>query len=475
MKFYQSYSHISARAIAYLFHALTVIVLVSAGFMGCKKFITVDPPKTQIAGAVVFNDDNTALAAVTGIYSQMSGSSGNFIRGGNQGFSYMAGLSSDELISFSTTPNQNEFYNNSLSKTNSTIASLWAELYKYIFSANSIIEGVNASSKLSTPVKNQLIGEASFIRAYNYFYMVNMFGDVPLAISSDYEINRVLKRSSVASVYGQVISDLVKAESLLPESYSSYRNERVRPCKYTASALLARIYLYQGEFVKAEQKSNEVISNTGLYRLSKNLDSVFLKNSEEAIWQLLPVVPGYNTQDAFYFILTASPTNAALSTTLINAFEPGDLRKGKWTSVLNTPTGNYYYPFKYKIKSSNTISEYSMILRLSEQFLIRAEARALQNNITAALDDLNLIRLRSGLSPILTNDKNLLLSAIAHERQTELFTEWGHRWLDLKRTQTADVVLGITKAPNWQPADVLYPIPQSEIISDPVLSQNTGY
>jgi hypothetical protein len=89
--------------------------------------------------------------------------------------------------------------------------------------------------------------------------------------------------------------------------------------------------------------------------------------------------------------------------------------------------------------------------------------------------DLNIVRTRAGLPNTIANDKNSLLSAIEHERQVELFAEWGHRWFDLKRTGRADAILGIEKAPNWQFTDALYPIPFSELQFNPTLTQNPGY
>ena len=117
-----------------------------------------------------------------------------------------------------------------------------------------------------------------------------------------------------------------------------------------------------------------------------------------------------------------------------------------------------------------------MVLRLAEQYLIRAEARAQQNtNLTGAIDDLNIIRERAGIPDLLTSlDQPQVLSAVAHERQTELFAEWAHRWLDLKRRDQADVVLSAIKS-TWKPTAILYPIPVTELQSDPNLVQNAGY
>jgi len=85
------------------------------------------------------------------------------------------------------------------------------------------------------------------------------------------------------------------------------------------------------------------------------------------------------------------------------------------------------------------------------------------------------IRTRAGLPNTTANNQAALIDAVIHERQVELFTEWGHRWLDLKRTNRADAVLGILKGSNWQSTDILYPIPQSEIQNNLNIIQNPGY
>jgi hypothetical protein len=192
----------------------------------------------------------------------------------------------------------------------------------------------------------------------------------------------------------------------------------------------------------------------------------------------MPVLPGFNTNEGALFILTAAPSIYALSNNLINSFEPNDARKTNWVDSLVSAATIYYFPFKYKISSASAITEYSMVLRLAEQYLIRAEARTQQNNILGAQTDLNIIRARAGLIPDTDSTQSALLTAIYHERQVEFFTEWGQRWLDLKRTSRADSVMstitplkGGTWNTNWQ----LYPIPLFEIQNDPQLKQNPNY
>jgi hypothetical protein len=115
---------------------------------------------------------------------------------------------------------------------------------------------------------------------------------------------------------------------------------------------------------------------------------------------------------------------------------------------------------------------------LAEQFLIRAEARAKQNNkligSNSAESDINVIRNRAGLLNTSAATQEELLSEIERERRVELFVEWGHRWLDLKRSGRASAVLSLIK-PLWDDTDVLYPIPYSERLLNPKLTQNFGY
>ncbi len=191
-------------------------------------------------------------------------------------------------------------------------------------------------------------------------------------------------------------------------------------------------------------------------------------------------MPGSNNINSWEgsVFIPASPsvTPTYLCTpTLLNSFEAGDSRRSNWIQSRVFAGQNVYYPYKYKIQQNAVISEYYILLRLAEQYLIRAEARAQLNNITGSRSDLNIIRNRAGLINTLATDKQGLLSAIEHERQVELFAEWGHRWFDLKRTNRAAVVLGALKPSTWQNTDILWPIPSGQILLNPSLIQNPGY
>lgn len=448
-----------------------IYLLILMGLTGCQGFLEIDAPKDQITPAAVFENDNSATAALTGIYARMAGSSAGFASGGIRSVTLLAGLSSDELISFNSSTT--DFFDNTLTPSNGTVqAYLWKEPYQYIYTANSILENLSGSDGVSAGVKKQLRGEALMIRAFCYFYLVNLFGDVPLHLNTEYQENNSATRRSADQVYEQIISDLKEAAELLDENYVN--NQRARPNKWAAKALLARVYLFQKDWENAVVTASEVIGQSQLYLLT-DLSDVFHADSREAIWQLMPVIPGINTQEAGVFIVNGSPQQVALDSSLLTKFEKADQRKSSWIARSSSEAGSFYFPFKYKVSTSEQLVESSMVIRLAELYLIRAEANYKINQFSLAVADINKIRFRAGLKEIMTASGEQLRSEIENERRLELFTEWGHRWLDLKRWGRADAVLAPVKKQNWQPIDALYPIPLAELSANPKIVQNPGY
>jgi len=449
----------------------------------CKKFVDIDPPVTRLVQDNVYAVDATAAGVLTGMYTELNLLSPAT---GEMSISLRAGLSADELTYHKFTLNTlfEPFYLNALNAT-TTDNSIWRTSYKYINVANTALEGLNASTTLTPSVKQQLTGEALFVRALMHFYLVNLFGDVPLITTSDYRINNNVARSSKQAVYDQIVADLKKAQTLLSINYragdiTSSTLDRVRPNQAAATALLARTYLYMGNWDNAETESTKLIDNSATYSLTA-LNDVFLTNSPESIWQLAGVDKNLNTQDGRIFILINKPDYAhpvSLSNTLLQAFEPLDERKNNWVGHINAKNADYYYPNKYKVLSGTPVTEQLTVLRLGEQYLIRAEARARLNKLAQSRSDLNAIRERAGLLPTSENNQQTLLNLIYHERQVELFTEWGHRWLDLKRTGNIDAAMttaAAAKGGTWKTTAQLYPLPQIDIERDPNLKQNPGY
>ncbi|MFL5786821.1 MAG: RagB/SusD family nutrient uptake outer membrane protein [Flavisolibacter sp.] len=451
-----------------LFRTLSVCGLLA--IFSCKKFVEVDPPINQVNTAPVYSSDATATSAVNGLYSTIMNDYNGLLNGG---VSLYSGLSSDELVSTSTSQDDiAAFQTNSLQSTNSIAAALWSNGYNYIYQTNALLEGLAHSQGVSPSTLTQLTGEAKFLRALTYFYLVNLFGDVPLITSTDFRQNARQARNAKVDIYVQIISDLENAESQLPAAYVG--SDRTRPNKWAISALLARVYLYQKNWAKAEAKANEVIGS-GVYTLEPT--NPFTYTSNETIFQIIPVSPYANTAEGSDFVPFSSTDVPfyILSNNLMTSFETGDTRVGNWIGTNMVGTTAYNYPSKYQNNSGPPYTEYNIVLRLAEQYLIRAEARAQQNNLNGTKDDLNAVRARSGLGQTTDTDQASLLAAITHERQVELFGEWGHRWLDLLRTGKADAVLAPIKGTAWQPTDQLYPIPYSQLKANPQLVQNIGY
>jgi hypothetical protein len=457
---------------------ILLIVCLQITLSACKKLVQIDSPPDQISSKLVYSNDETATAAIRGIYSKMVSGDG-FASGSANSVTILAGRSADDFSNYSSDEVNIQFSTNSLLPENTALRSgLWQEPYQVIYFANLALENLEASSLISNACKQQLQGEAKFIRAFCHFYLTNLFGDVPLILHTDYRINIQAFSSSKEQIYQQIIKDLTEAKSQLSDNYPSA--ERIRANKWAATALLARVYLYQREWLKAEKETSEVIAQNEKYQVLDDLNQVFLKNSQEAILQFArPLFYGYNTNEGNIFILIAAPTSVnfvGLTNNLIDAFETKDLRRSKWISTYASGSNVWYYPSKYKLRTGATNNtEYSMVLRLAEQYLIRSEARGMQNNFSGANDDLNKIRKRAGLDEATFKDQFSILNAIEKERRLELFSEWGHRWLDLKRTERATAVIAPLKTPNWQNTDALFPIPATELLNDKNLMQNEGY
>ncbi|MBP4142055.1 RagB/SusD family nutrient uptake outer membrane protein [Flavobacterium sp. P4023] len=449
---------------------LLLLLLLMSG-SSCDDFVTVSLPNSQLTGTTVFESSLTANAAIAQVYIQLRDA--GILTGLSTGSPSTLALYADETQDY-TTGLTLPTYQNALTADNATVASLWNISYSQIYKANSILEGVTNSTALPETTRSQLKGEALFIRALVHFYLGNIYGAVPYVTKTDYEINRHLPRVPLQEVYKAVAQDLEAATFLIAEDYST--PERVRPNKMTVQALLARTYLYMGLNAEASNAASAVL-NSSLYVWEPNLDKIFLKNSTTTIWQFAPPSSGRNSYEGGTFIFVSGPPpSTALRNDFIASFELGDQRKTSWTKAVLKGSSTWYHSFKYKQRSTTASSqEYSIVFRLAEQYLIRAEARAKQGDLIGAKEDLNKIRNTAGLSNTTAVTESTLLDEVIKQRRFEFFTEYGHRFFDLKRSGTINAVLSVSK-PGWNATDVLWPIPINELNANPnLLPQNLGY
>lgn len=444
--------------------------------VSCEQFVQIAPPENQVVRSNVFTNDATAMSTLNGLYAEAMTSNFTVLNGG---LSIYGGLSADELYNRIPSTNRMEFQNNALlAKNSDNEYQFWRHSYILVYHANSLIEGARSDdAKLSQSTSVQIQGEALFVRALCYFYLTNLYGAVPLITGTDSESTAKQGREAVEVVYAQIVSDLIEAERLLPMEYAAIN--RSRPNKATVQALLARVHLYLQQWDEASSYSTKVIENVN-YRLEDSLSQVFRYDSDEVIWQLYPANESFKaTAEAQYFLPTPAETSLPailLTPDLLSRFETGDKRASHWINNKTYQEVTYWYPNKYKIYRGNDFrEEYNVLFRLAEQYLIRAEARSNLGDLEGALDDINVIRGRSGLSPIGARSSEDFQVSLLQERAMELFAECGHRWMDLKRLHLADALLGPIKGDNWHSTDVWYPVPLNELNVNPFLTQNEGY
>lgn len=459
---------------------LFVITLISSG---CEKLIEIDPPLNETSSTLAFATDNTAKSSVAGMFGTLSQSAAQ-----NINLTLHPSLMGDDLLYLGVSALPLELMNNSYTRISTVSNDYWSVWYNLIYQANSIIIGLEKSTTVTASLKTRLIAEARFIRAYSYFNLLNFFGDVPLVLETDVNKTAFQPRETEQNVYQQMVKDLLDAKPGLLPDYSTSSGDRIGVNRFACSALLARVYMFQGRYEDAEASASEVIAATNLYKIVEAADmgtKVFMKNSTECIWQLpspLVATNQYTAEAGTLLPTTYTVANIQyrLNKDLTKHFLTTDLRYMNWMNNVTIGTDIYSIPFKYKYRT-NALAvaanafEQPVILRLAEQYLIRAEARArIGTNLTGARDDMNVIRNRALTTASTSTVQSTLLDEIALEYRKEFFCEQAFRWFNLKRTGQADVVLGALK-PTYKPTAKLFPIPLVATDANPNLSQNEGY
>lgn len=441
---------------------------------GCESFLETEQPIGQIDNALIFEDEALANAAITSMYSKLRDEA--LVTGGYNGMGYLMGLYADELNyhSLPGLPNEN-FYLHQVTASNEIVRIVWNNAYSLVYMANSALEGLENAQDLPVDTKAQLKGEALFIRALVHFYLLNIFGDTPYIKGTDASVNQNAMRMEIDMVYDNILDDLQQSWDLLTPSYPGA--ERTRANRFVVSALRARVYLYTAQWELAENESSFLIDGAGNYTLEENVMDEFLKGSTSAILQLKPPAEGRNTSEGQLLNFSFGPPfNVALNPNLVASMAPDDLRKQYWIKEVSNGTQSWYAATKYKETQKTGISkEYSIVFRIAEQYLIRAEARVNLRDFQGAKEDINVIRERAGLQPTTANSFDDLMETLMKERRFELFTEHGHRWFDLRRTGMAEDILSPIKL-NWRPTHILWPLPERELSANRNLTpQNPGY
>lgn len=435
---------------------LAAFVLLS---VSCKKNLT-EIPDYALPTASAITDASTARAAIIGTYDRVQ----NYYA---SAYPTLGTITADNVIFNGTLSEYLQLDQNAIPTDNVITVSAYQNIYRTINSANSVIAYVPLVNDplLTVAEKNKILGEAYFIRALSYFDLGRGWGGVQLQLkpTTDLSVLKGIKRSTLDQTYDQVLADLIQAEQLLPEDGTT----RNRAQKSAARALRARLHLYRKQWADAETYATQVINNTK-YVLVKPFKTFFTAPflSTESVLEL-----SYSNNDRNSYWNLWYPSSSGGQFTL----KPSDGLVAKLNNpaiggsrkTLIAGTGTTVYGVLYNTVGVSTDPSY--LIRIAELYLIRAEARAQLNKLSDAAADLNTIRARADVGETTAVTQADLIQAIEEENGIEFAFE-AHRWFDLVRTGRTGVVLGITNKNYW-----LFPIPYSDIQSDPDVTQNPGY
>jgi tetratricopeptide (TPR) repeat protein len=425
----------------------------------CKKYLE-EIPNNSLPTESSITDANTSRAAIIGAYDRIQ----EYYAAS---YPTLGTITTDNVIFNGTLSQYLQLDQNAIPTDNVITVAAYQSIYRAINSANSVIVSVPSVNDplLTAAEKDKILGEAYFIRALSYFDLGRGWGGVQIQLLPTTDLNTLkgVKRSTLEQTYDQVLADLVLAEQLLPEDATT----RNRAQKSTARALRARLHLYREQWAEAENYATQVIGNTK-YALVKPYKAFFTApfQSTESVLEL-----AYSVNDRNSFWNLWYPSSSGGQFTL----KPSDALVAKLNNpaiggtrnTLIAGTGTTVYGVLYNTTTTSTDPSY--LIRIAELYLIRAEARAHLGKLTEAAEDLNVIRARADVPASTATTQEQLLQAIEDENAIEFAFE-AHRWFDLVRTKRADAVLGVTNKNFW-----LFPIPYSDILSDPDVTQNPGY
>ncbi|MBS1564125.1 MAG: RagB/SusD family nutrient uptake outer membrane protein, partial [Bacteroidetes bacterium] len=483
---------------------LTLLVAQLFLLPSCKKsFIDITDP-TRIATSDYYKDSISIAAAVNAAYSSLQDVYGR--AGSSRGIWPFAEVASDNSTSVSDGVGVGEMELFTFTSANPLVQGSWVAIYKSIARCNVVLARAPAVP-MAAAAKSRYLAEVKFIRALAYFNAVRIWGDVPLVTKEIETVQDAYTygRANKDSVYAQIIQDLKDAESVLPVKYTS-ANDLGRVTQGAAKGLLAKVYLTQNNFALAAGKLNEFITayDNTTYSLQASYANIFLTTNEmnsEIVFAVRYTKGGFGIGSPFtnYFApnssLTGGVGNAGQYNTVRKDLVDTFLANGAADTRYNASIGFYagtsaYYTKKYTdVPAGDGDADCDwIVLRYADVLLMYAEALNEQSsaNVATAVPYLNRIRVRAGLTALdpATLTQQSLRLAIERERRLELSME-GHRWFDLVRTGRAVEVMNNhftkyqikngTVVVQIDSHNLLFPVPLSEINTNPILSQNTGY
>jgi hypothetical protein len=477
------------------------LVIIAGSFYACNKFLDLQPISNNVwvsdnaSDSVVYKTASEVETALSGAYADFKNEYFEldyFVNGDAQ---------SDDAYAGADNPNNFQIDGYNIDALNTNVSRDWAYLYGTIGKANLVINNVMSvpDTTLTAERRNEILGEASFIRAFMYFQAVQLWGDVPLqlkevkTISADLlpELYPLLfpKRAPMDSVYMQIIIDFETALQYVKPTAT----HKGFATTGAANGMLAKVYatIDPHDYGKVVQYCDAVIN--GPYSLLPSYESLWdnsTENSAESIFEInyAGTITDANWGASMFRGFDWKKFNIP-SNDLVKAFDDENDMIRKNSSILfleqgfpdqHWPQSNYPFINKWRIYASPSTQNY-IFLRLADIILLKAEALNEQGDVTGAAELVNQIRNRVSLANTTATTQADMRLAIEKERRLELAFE-GIRWYDLKRTGRAiDVVNnavdqnGQNLGYNLNSDGLLWPVPQSEMDRNTSLVQNSGY
>ena len=477
-----------------LYRLLLCLLLLTT--MSCENLLE-EKPESFFVESNSFQSAKDATSAINGVYNRLRTVY-------NMTIINLADVSGEELEINALQAEPRDIDLNRYTSANTIFDGFYTNSYLLIDRANRVIVNVPGIA-MDTKLRDQVVGEAKFIRALAYFNLVRAFGNVPLITSPTADVVNVQRtRDDAEKVYQQIMQDLKEAEAVLPLKYTVI-SEIGRATSGAAKAMLAKVYLTRKDYTNAVAKAKEVIDSKAysLFATYKDIFPPEKKNGVEHIFsvQFSCVLATYGSPmaEAFALVFTYPVQQAGgfhyVTPYHVNSYMAGDLRKdiNVMMQGINPQTGAIIKPGADQGPGSNKYLDplacgrqqarnNFMVIRYADVLLMYAEAlNELNGPTTEAYNAINQIRARARGGVAVTTGppdlkgltKEQFRDAILQERSWELCFE-GHRRWDLLRTGKYIETLTKAGVPVAE-KNLLYPIPQNEIDVNPALTQNPGF
>ncbi|MCE7039536.1 RagB/SusD family nutrient uptake outer membrane protein [Dyadobacter sp. CY312] len=472
-----------------------IYIFMGVSVASCSDFLTLQP-EYQISENAFYKNAKDFETALVGNYAGLQALH-------NTSIIHLGDLTTDntDIRSTSPTVSEAECDEMNLTAANDYLNAVWSTSFATIARSNNILSRLDAVN-ITSDQKNQYKGESLFLRAYSYFYLVRLFGNVPMvdvAFRSPEEImNFDMTRKPVAEVYSQIIKDLTEASTLLNGVTGLSKSQA---SVGAAKTLLGKVYLTTKQYDLARAVLKEVIDSK-TYSLNPDYKKLFVNGNDElqeSIFEIKYLSGNVGEGNSFATIFMPSRFDVGMfpgnmqgagrvlpTRQMANGYEKGDLRRvasiGDSVKLINGKYEKELFGLKFVDFTTGIVGDGGInftSLRYADVLLMYAESLNETSNTADAHTYINMVRTRAGLGSITGLSKADFTLAVDKERKVELFLE-GHRWFDLVRTGRFQIVMNKyfqDNGLNFTVADheMIMPIPLREIDINPNLGQNPGY